>query len=164
MRRCSRQHERTRPSTDTASDHLAEGRDRRSRRGILAAAAGAFGVIVVQGVPQATPAQADNGDPVLQGVTNGSPTTATVLQASGGNASVRLADPSAGIGVTGLGSAAGVKGQATTGSNADGVQGFGVGGGSGVKGTSTDARRDRHRRRQQHQRQRRWRDRHRRCS
>ena len=97
-----------------------------------------MGLVAAETVARATPAQANNGDPVLQGVTNGSPTTVTLLQASGGKASVGLADPTAGVGVSGLGSAAGVTGRATSGSNGDGVQGQGDGSGSGVKGTGVD--------------------------
>src|SRR5215469_14948942 len=68
---------------------MATGRDRedggagkaRPRRALLAAAAGGLGVIAGEAIGGAAPALADNGQAVLQGTDNGTPTARTAALA-----------------------------------------------------------------------------------
>lgn len=93
-----------------------------SRRGMLAGAAGALGAVAAGTLSISTPAQAANGDPVLQGTDNGPTTARTMIFATNNAELASLADPSTHIGVAGEGVVAG-------------VQGTGLGAGTGVFGS-----------------------------
>jgi hypothetical protein len=122
--------------------------DRRTRRRLLAGAAGVLGVAAAEAVGRAAPAQADNTQPVLQGVDNGYLTRRPAVFSSGNKEFAQLADPgTAGLGSQGCmgagsGEAAngtGVIGQAgltggSGGGNNTGVAGIGSGTGAGVTG------------------------------
>src|SRR5215472_9394236 len=123
---------------------MAKGRDQedggvgkaRPRRALLAAAAGGLGVIAGEAIGGATPALADNGQAVLQGTDNGTPTARTAVHTA--NEIGALADPGTGAGVYGKGRSFGVLGEAATGSGGTGVQGTGDGTGDGVTGVSAN--------------------------
>jgi hypothetical protein len=117
--------------------------DRRSRRRLLAGAAGVLGVAAAEVVGQAAPAQANNGNPVLQGTDNTFPTRRTAVFTPN-NAEVGiLADPNSSgkgsLGVYGIGGDAGVLGQgAIVGLEGGvGVLGIGAPGQYGVVGQSS---------------------------
>jgi hypothetical protein len=61
----------------------------RSRRELIAGAAGAVGVLAVESLMRATPAQAADGDPLFLGFTNFS-TDATEIHSSGANPTLVL--------------------------------------------------------------------------
>ena len=121
---------------------------RRSRRGILAAAAGAVGLVAAETVSGAAPAQAANGAAVLQGTDNGPTTARTMVFTANSAESASLADPNTSgkgsLGVYGHGQNIGVLGDSTgTGTgvqgnggpdHGDGVVGNGGGGAAGVVG------------------------------
>jgi hypothetical protein len=113
------------------------GADRGTRRRLLAGVAGVLGVAAAEVVGKAGSAQANTGDPVLQGVDNGYPTHRTAIFTPNGNEFVQLADPgNAGLGSLGIyahGQDFGVYAD-VGGSNATGVNGVGGGTGSGVNG------------------------------
>ena len=120
----------------------------RSRRMVLAAAAGGLGMIVGETVGRASPAQAANGGPVLQGTDNGPAASRTMVFTASNTEFASLADPNSSgkgsLGVYGHGQAAGMLGEAagtsgtgvigTAGAGGDGVHGTGNGIGSGVVG------------------------------
>jgi hypothetical protein len=109
----------------------------RSRRGLLAAGAGVVGLAAAETMARAAPAQASNGQPVLLGATNNA-TAVTQINAtsSSGVAQAKLAVTGSGVGVIGNGDSVGVSGEATSGSNGDGVQGVADGSGTGVVGVA----------------------------
>jgi hypothetical protein len=89
---------------------------RRSRRELLAGAAGALGVIAAETIGRATPARAADGDPVLLGLENFS-STLTIIGSQGGGLEVVAAGSlgvegtaaaTDGIGVHGLGGQTGI--------------------------------------------------------
>jgi hypothetical protein len=108
-------------------------RSRRSRRGVLAGAAGALAVVAAEAATRATPAQAANGDPVLQGADNGPTTSRTMVFTANNKEFASLCDQSShgkgSVGVLGHGFNAGVYGESV----ATGVQGFSFNG-TGVFG------------------------------
>lgn len=121
--------------------------DGRSRRGLLAAAAaGGLGVIAGEAIGGTAPALADDGQPVLQGTDNGTPTKRTAVITA--NEIGVLADPgtttNGSLGVYGKGQDVGVLGESHGKTNSVGVQGIGgtgvigvgVSGGFGVQGVS----------------------------
>src|SRR5215472_4363779 len=124
---------------------MAKGRDQedggvgkaRPRRALLAAAAGGLGVIAGEAIGGAAPALADNGQAVLQGTDNGTPTARTAVLTA--NEIGALADPNTGgkgsLGVYGKGQNFGALGEAASGSGGTGVNGTGDGAGVGVSGT-----------------------------
>jgi hypothetical protein len=131
-------------SRDKTSGRSADGEVCRSRRGVIAAAAGAVGVVAAETLGRATPAQAANGDPVLQGTDNGPATGRTRVFTTSSSEFASLADPNTSgkgsLGVYGHGQDVGVLGDSAAGAGT-GVQGtggpsFGTGvlgnGGSGV--------------------------------
>jgi hypothetical protein len=136
-------------SQDKPSSRPADGRARRPRRELLAAAAGALGVIAAETVARPAPAQAANLDPVLQGTDNGPATSRTMVFTTKNFEFASLADPNTSgkgsLGVYGHGLEVGVLGEAGSvsgsgvlgngGSNGDGVHGNGGGSGKGVSGT-----------------------------
>jgi hypothetical protein len=105
-------------------------------------------VVVAETVAGAAPAQAANGDPVLQGDDNGPATSRTMVFTASNTEFASLADPNTSgkgsLGVFGHGQDAGVLGEAAGtfasgvvgdgGGNGDGVHGNGSGIGSGVSG------------------------------
>lgn len=108
----------------------------RSRRALLAAAAaGGLGAIAAETVGGAAPAMANDGNPVLQGTDNGTPTKRTAVLTA--NETGVLADPNTtgkgSLGVYGRGENFGVLGESTGASNV-GVQGTCLNGGTGVTG------------------------------
>jgi hypothetical protein len=125
----------------------------RGRRELLAGTAGALGVITVGTIAGADPAQAANGNAVLQGSDNGPATSRTMVFTANDSEFASLADPNTSgqgsLGVYGHGQDTGVLGEAAKvfapgvvgngGGNGDGVHGNGNGIGSGVvgKGGST---------------------------
>jgi hypothetical protein len=136
-------------SKDTPSGRPADGGPRRPRRELLAGAAGALAVIAAETVAKAAPAQAANGDPVLQGTDNGPTTSRTMIFTASNTEFASLCDQSShgkgSVGVFGHGVNIGVYGEATSffgagvsgaglGGNATGVAGFGSGNGTGVTG------------------------------
>jgi len=121
---------------------------RRSRRQLMAGAAGALGALTAQALVQAAPAQAAQGSPVIEGQDNTGATVRTSIFTVGNNEWATLADPNnsgrGSLGVYGHGQDIGVLGEAALdgsgligfgGGNGDGVQGFGAGNGTGVAGT-----------------------------
>lgn len=124
--------------------------DRASRRGFLAGAAGAVGVLAARAVVGAPPARAANGDPVILGKTDMEETVGMVITnlgsvnggyvlwvkstAEGSNALVG----EGGVGVLGMGDIHGIIGQ-TSNPFGHGVLGGNEGNGSGVAGVSTGA-------------------------
>jgi hypothetical protein len=141
----------------------------RSRRELIAGAAGAVGVLAVESLMRATPAQAADGDPLFLGFTNFS-TDATeihssganptlVLEASGGDAALRASNivgggvlgqasgnaigvsgfSPEGIGVRGISEGNGSPAVSGTSDNGDGVVGEGLFTGNGVHGICHDA-------------------------
>src|SRR5215472_8157551 len=115
----------------------AAGGDRRTRRRLLAGAAGVLGVAAAEVMGTSGPAQADNGNPVIQGADNGYPTHRTSVFTSGQQEWAQLADPGdAGLGSLGIyahGQSYGV--YADTGTNGTGVFAVGNGTGTGVVAT-----------------------------
>ena len=111
---------------DKPSGRPADSVPRSPRRELLAGAVGALGVIAAETVVKAAPAQAANGDAVLQGVSNGPTTSGTKVFTANNREVAVLASP----GGTGAGSL-GVYGQGI----AVGVQGSGIGVGTGVFGS-----------------------------
>lgn len=112
------------------------GEGRRGRRDVLAGAVGAVGVIAAEAVMKATPAQAADGDPVLQGRDNGPATGRTMVFTANNSEFASLADPNSSkgsVGVYGHGGAAGVVGEGAF-SNSPGVIGIGLNNGDGVYG------------------------------
>lgn len=121
-----------------SSSRPAEGNGRRSRRGVLAAAAaGALGMVGAETIAQAAPARAGNGDPVLQGADNGFPTTRTAVFTLNKTEFAMLADPDTSgkgsLGVYGHGNDIGVLGDAS-GTGTGVVGNGGSSGGAGVAG------------------------------
>ena len=118
-------------------------RTRRSRRGVLVGAAGALAVVAAETATRATPAQAANGDPVLQGDNNGPTTSGTKVFTTNNVEVAVLASPggigAGSLGVYGQGKVVGVQGSAlATGTGVSGSGGpingiglLGIGGGSG---------------------------------
>jgi hypothetical protein len=112
----------------------ARGGAKHSRRGLLAGAAGALGVLAAESVVTAQPAQATQGNPVLLGTDNTGATARTELATATGESAI-LADASSGSGVQGFATGAGTGVNGTGGaSNGPGVQGTGGGTGNGVSG------------------------------
>jgi hypothetical protein len=117
--------------------------DRRTRRRLLAGAAGVLVVAAAEVVGQAAPAQANNGNPVLQGTDNVFPTRRTAVFTPDNTEVGILADPNSSgkgsLGVYGIGRDAGVLGQGTgaDGGNGAGVEGIGAPGADGVTGQSS---------------------------
>jgi hypothetical protein len=131
-------------------------RTRRSRRGVLAGAAGALAVVAAETATRATPAQAANGDPVVQGADNGPTTSRTMVFTANNQQFASLCDfdshGKGSVGVFGHGFNAGVYGESDGigvqgvsfnnmgvsgvggGANGTGVAGFGSGTGAGVTG------------------------------
>jgi hypothetical protein len=115
---------------------------RRSRRELLAGAAGALGVIAAEAIGRATPARAADGDPVILGQNN-SASGQTYITSSlsgfgvgsaGSPAIIGQTTLNVGPGVQGFGPAVGVAGQATA-AGGTGVQGVGASDGIGVDAT-----------------------------
>lgn len=107
----------------------------RPRRQLLAGAAGALGAVAAETMARSTPAQADTGQPVLQGVDNGAPTTRTALFTASKNEYAILADPGTkSVGVQGFGQDFGGYFGDGSSANGHGVGGLGSGSGSGVDG------------------------------
>jgi hypothetical protein len=123
---------------DQSGGRSAGDRTRRSRRGVLAGAAGALAVVAAETATRGTPAQAANGDPVLQGTDNGPTTSRTMVFTAKNEQFASLCDLGShgkgSVGVFGHGFNAGVYGE----SDGIGVQGAsfnnmgvsGVGGGA----------------------------------
>ena len=129
---------------------------RRSRRGVLAGAAGALAVVAAETATRVTPAQAANGDPVVQGADNGPTTSRTMVFTTKNEQFASLCDfgshGKGSIGVFGHGFDAGVYGESDGigvqgasfnsmgvsgvggGANGVGVAGIGSGTGAGVQG------------------------------
>lgn len=129
---------------------------RRSRRTVLAGAAGALAVVAADTATRATPAQAANGDPVLQGADNGPTTSRTMVFTANDVEFASLCDSNShgkgSVGVFGHGFNAGVYGESDGigvqgvsfnkmgvsgvggGANGIGVSGFASGNGVGVQG------------------------------
>jgi hypothetical protein len=110
--------------------------DGKTRRRVLAGVAGVLGVAAAEVAGTAGPAQANNGNPVLQGTDNGYPTKRTAVFTPNNNEVGILADPSqsgkGSLGVYGIGQDAGVRGDGGSGA------GFGViGAGSSSSGVLT---------------------------
>jgi len=127
-------------STDTADSGQQRGRASGSRRGLLTAAAAALGVVAVETLGSAVPAQASAGNPVLQSTDNGGNTKRTGVFTTGNNEWGVLADPNTSgkgsLGVYGHGQDFGV--YADTAGTGTGVYGGGGGdGGTGVYGAGT---------------------------
>jgi hypothetical protein len=125
-------------SRDKTSGRPTDGEACRSRRGVIAAAAGAAGVVAAETLARATPAQAANGDPVLQGTDNGPATRRTEVFTTSSSEFASLADPNTSgkgsLGVYGHGQDVGVFGDSAAGTGI-GVQGVGgPSGGTGVLG------------------------------
>jgi hypothetical protein len=128
------------------SERAARERGSRTRRRLLAGAAGVLGVAAVEVAGRAAPAQADTGNPVLQGIDNGYPTHRTAVFTPNNTEVGILADPNSSgkgsLGVYGIGQDTGVLGEGS--GSGTGVQGFGGngvfgqaasgGGGTGVQG------------------------------
>ena len=110
----------------------------RSRRGLLAGAAGALGVVAAKALANPAPAQAADGQPVLQGTDNGPASARTLIMTTGFAEFASLADSSASngkgsVGVWGHGADNGVMGESVSGGT--GVLGLGgANGGTGVVG------------------------------
>lgn len=104
----------------------------RSRRQLVAGAAGALGALTAGSLLEAPPAQAVQGSPVIEGQDNTGATARTGVFTPGNNEFGILADPDTSghgsLGVFGFGATAGVLGQ----SGLEGVRGEG---GTGVAGT-----------------------------
>jgi hypothetical protein len=81
-------------ATDQDGGLLADGRARRSRRTLLAGAAGALAVVAAETAARATPAQAATGDAVLQGQDNGPVTSRTMVFTAGNGEFASLCDSS----------------------------------------------------------------------
>jgi hypothetical protein len=121
---------------------------KRSRRELIAGAAGALGAVAAQSVAGAQTALAADGDPIILGQSNvaSSPTGITLFEGDsglsifpggGGLAPARVLSASAGFGSEPVVSAFGVSGQGIRGvGKTDGVIGIGVNG-AGVLGDST---------------------------
>jgi hypothetical protein len=146
-------------NNDTRSGRPANGGPRRPRRELLAGAAGALGVIAAETVARAGPAQAANGDPVLQGADNGPTTSRTMVFTahdtefasicdvnSHGKGSVGVLGHGTTAGVYGEGDVSGVQGVAFVGTgvfgqggggSGNGVVGNGSGNGDGVQGSGS---------------------------
>jgi hypothetical protein len=124
-------------STDNPTRQPAGGAVTRRRRELFAGAAGALAVAVAETVAGAAPAQAANGDPVLQGDDNGPATSRTMVLTASNTEFASLADPNTSgkgsLGVFGHGQDAGVLGEGA-GTHASGVVGDGGGNGDGVHG------------------------------
>jgi hypothetical protein len=137
---------------DTGHHEQADGgpaaKDHRTRRGLLAGAAGALGVAAAGVVGKAAPALADNGNPVLQGTDNVFPTKRTAVFTPNNSEVGILADPNqsgkGSLGVYGIGQDIGVLGEGAPGGTAGvtgrgGVTGVSGYGGIGVFGSAPDA-------------------------
>ena len=118
----------------------------RSRRALLAGAAGAAGMVAVQTLGRATPAQATQGSPVLEGQDNVGATSRTGIFTTGKSEFAILADPNTSgkgsLGVYGHGQNVGVLGDSSTGPGVQGIGGVtaaGLVGESGVSGTGGSA-------------------------
>ena len=89
----------------------------RSRRVLRGGAAGGLGVLAAGAVARPAPAMADNGQPVLQGADNGTPTRRTAVLTK--HESGVLADPNTSgrgsLGVFGAGQDFGVRGEGAEG-------------------------------------------------
>jgi hypothetical protein len=131
-------------------------RTRKSRRGVLAGAAGALAAVAVETTARVTPAQAANGDPVVQGADNGPTTSRTMVFTASNEQFASLCDfgshGKGSVGVFGHGFNAGLYGEsdgigvqgasffsvgvsgAGGGANGTGVSGLGSGTGTGVSG------------------------------
>ena len=119
--------------------HSPAARPGRTRRGLLAGAAGALGVLTAETVANAQPAAASN-PPVLLGTDNTGATTRTGIFTTNNNEWAQLADPgNAGKGSLGVyahGQTYGVYADTGgTGGNGNGVAAFGSGLGYGVTGS-----------------------------
>ena len=111
-----------------------EGRGKRSRREILAGAAGAPGVIAAQTVGRATPAQAGVDGDVVLGVDNQSTGGITGVTTTGTTGLHGKSTNSDGIGVAGDANSFGVWGYGATGVYGSGNTGVHGDGGTGVLG------------------------------
>ena len=119
-----------------SNDHRdgTQGGAKQSRRGLLAGAAGALGVLAAESVVTAQPAAATQGNPVVLGQDNTGATARTEVATTTGESAI-LADPSNGNGVTGTATGNGVGVFATGGAgNGPGLWGSGNGSGAGVRG------------------------------
>src|SRR5215472_9558143 len=143
-------------TSDQNSGQSAAYRTRKSRRGVLAGAAGALTAVAVETAARGTPAQAANGDPVLQGTDNGPTTSRTMVFTANNEQFASLCDLGShgkgSVGVLGHGFNAGVYGESDGigvqgasfnnmgvsgvggGANGIGVAGSGGGNGAGVQG------------------------------
>jgi len=137
------------------------GQPGRSRRDLLAGAAtGALGTLAASALVRADPAQAAEGQPVIEGQDNAGATSRTGIFTAGNSEWAILADPNssgkgslgvyghgriagvlgesvatgASIGVHGVGGLVGVQGDGGAGSNGTGVVGYGTGTAPGVSG------------------------------
>jgi len=124
-------------NTDMPGGQLFDSGPRRRRRELLAGAVGALGLIAAETVAGATPAQAANGDPVLQGSNNGPATSRTMVFTANNTEFASLADPNTSskgsLGLYGHGQDIGVLGDST--GTGTGVQGNGGSNhGVGVRG------------------------------
>jgi len=124
-------------SRDQASGGAPDGTARRPRRAVLAGAAGALAVAAAETLAGATPAQATQGSPVMEGQDNTGAASRTGVFTTGNTEFGILADPNTSnkgsIGVYGHGLDIGVLGEAA-GLGGNGVIGVGGGGGTGVIG------------------------------
>ena len=119
-------------NTDMPGGQLFDSGPRRRRRELLAGAVGALGLIAAETVAGATPAQAANGDPVLQGSNNGPATSRTMVFTANNTEFASLADPNTSskgsLGLYGHGQDIGVLGDSTgTGVQGNGGSNHGVG-------------------------------------
>jgi hypothetical protein len=112
------------------ADSSEAGGVRRSRRLLLAGAAGGLGVIAAQTISRAAPAEATQGSAVIEGQDNTGATARTLVSATTGETAL-LADPGTGVGVAGVGTG-GFSGVSGTGG--PGGPNPGQGGGAGVEG------------------------------
>ena len=109
---------------DTSEVVATERKDRRSRRQLLAGAAGALGVVAAETIARTVPAEATQGSAVILGQDNTGATARTAAITSGNNELGVLADPGTSFGVYGVGGI-GVRGEARPGSGGTGVSGRG---------------------------------------
>jgi hypothetical protein len=114
-------------------------KDHRTRRGLLAAAAGAVGALAIETVASAQPAEAGPGQPVVQSGDNTGNNRRTAVYTTGNNEWASLADPhTSGVGSVGVyahGQDCGVYADTGSATNGTGVNGNGTGNGAGVSGT-----------------------------
>jgi hypothetical protein len=123
------------------ADQEHRGTGRRSRRQLMAGAAGVLGGLAAGTLLEGGPAQAAQGSPVLEGQDNTGATVRTAVFTTGNNEFAILADPNSSgrgsLGVYGFAQDTGVLGEAASGSSFGiGVVGNGAGNGPGVSGSA----------------------------